>query len=331
MRLELRSKENASGICRFHGSTIQIYVRKGEHLWLPLIVTEHHELCYLRDWLEGKIKVGEITISAFGKRVNVFVPFKREVKLNLAEGVCGIDVNERSVDLCILKPSQEPKYVKLDTSKLAAIAHSMELKQKSIQKKLDLLPRRPVQKLRLKAKYSRRRRNRIDQVLHIVSKRIGEIVASERVEPVFEDLVGIRQSMSSKRKTKNGKALRKNMRRRLNQWPFRKLQLFAKYKALQRGFVTHYVDAKGTSNTCPICGAKNKPNGHVFSCKACSFSGDRHFVGAYNIAMRRWTKDVGRDVPPEWRQMQPTAEVVVPPEMLLAKAQKIPLQFDKGF
>jgi len=125
------------------------------------------------------------------------------------------------------------------------------------------------------------------------------------------------------------------MRRRLNQQPSRKLQFFAKYKALQRGVVAHYVHAKGTSNTCLVCGAKNRPNGHVFSCKTYSFSGHRHFISANNIAVRWWTKDVGSNVPPEWRQMQPQAEVAVPPEKLEVEEQKISVgagvQFNTGF
>jgi hypothetical protein len=71
MRLELWGDGNASGVCRFQGDAVQIRVRRGEYLWLPLIVTEHHELMYLKDWREGKLRVGEITISAFGDRANV--------------------------------------------------------------------------------------------------------------------------------------------------------------------------------------------------------------------------------------------------------------------
>ena len=97
MRLELWAGKNSTGICRFHGDAIQIRIRRGEHLWLPLVVTEHHELMYLSDWRDGKMNVGEVTISAFRGRANVFVPFKREVEPKPAEGICGIDVNERSL------------------------------------------------------------------------------------------------------------------------------------------------------------------------------------------------------------------------------------------
>lgn len=98
MRLELWTEGNAGGICRFHGNAVQIRVRRGEHVWLPLIVTEHHELTYLRDWHEGRSKVEEPTISLLGGRANVYVPFKHEVKAKPIEGTCGIDINERSVD-----------------------------------------------------------------------------------------------------------------------------------------------------------------------------------------------------------------------------------------
>jgi len=326
MRLELWGG-NSAGVCRVRGNAVQIRIRRGEYLWLPLVVTEHHKRMYLRDWQEGKATVGEITISIFRSRANVYVPFKREVEPKLSEGVCGIDINERSIDLCILKLGQKPQHIRLDCSKLASIAHSMELKQKSIQKKLDARSRRPLQKWRLREKYSKRRRNRTNQILHVISKEVAMISAKEKVKLIFEDLTNIRQSMRSKRRSKNGKALRRDMRRRLNQWPFRKLQFCVEYKALGLGYETHYLSHErvcGTSSTCPICGAKSRPNGHVFSCRACGFIADRHFVGAYNIAVRWWTKDVARHVPAEWRQMQPPAEELVASEKLEAEAQKIP-------
>lgn len=335
MRLKIWTEKNSTGIYRFFGNSIQIRVRRGEYLWLPLVVTKHHELMYLRDWREGKKRVGEITISRFREdRANVWVPFKREVKIKSAEGVCGIDVNERSINLCILKSSQEPKFISLDYSKLPAIKHASQLKRKSIQKKLDVPPQHPLQKQRLKAKYHRRERNRMNQLMHVVSKKVAGILSREKVEPVFESLTNIRQSMRSKRKSKNGKALRKDMRRRLNQWPFHKFQFYTEYKTLRSGYQTHYLpheQVRGTSSTCPICGARNKPNGHMFSCKVCGFKASRHFVGAYNIAARWLTKNVGSHVPPEWRQMQPMVDGAVLQAKSSVKVQKTRDKFATGF
>jgi len=325
MRLELWADKNASGICRFHGHAIQIRVRCGEHLWLPLVVTEHHELRYLQDWREGKLKVGEVIISIFKDQANVWVPFKREVEVKHVEGACGIDINERSIDLCILKPNQEPRFVKLDVSKLPAVMHSSQLKRRLIQQKLDALPQRPVQKRRLQAKYWRREHNRTNQILHVVSKQIAAIAERERTAVAFEDIKGIRGSMRSKRCSKTGRALRKDMRRRLNQWPFRKLQSYTEYKVLRCGLSTVMVSNYHKSKDCPICGRYNRPNGHAYRCRACGFEGDRHLVASWNIA-----KDVARNVPAEWRQMQPIVEAAVPPKKHSAETQRFPVQFCTG-
>jgi putative transposase len=330
MRLELWGDNNASGVCRFHGKAIQIRIRRGEHLWLPLVISEHHERMYVSDWREGKLKVGEITVSAFRDRANVFVPFKREVEPKQIEGVCGIDINERSVDLTILKPDEDPEHIKLDVSKLQAMRHSSQLKRKSIQEKLDALPRRPVQKRRLRAKYWRRERNRTNQVLHIVSKRIAEIAERRRVAVAFEGIKEIRKSMRSKRKPRNGRALRKDMRRRLNQWPFRKLQFYMEYKVTRLGLPTVEVSNYRKSKLCPMCGHYNRPNGHAYRCKACGFEASRHLVASWNIA-----KDGARHVPADRWQMQPMAERLVAAKKPSAEPERIPYQvevwFDTGF
>jgi len=326
MRLELWAGKNSTGICRFQSNVVQIRVRRGEYLWLPLVVTEHHELRYLRDWREGKTNVGEITISAFRDRANVYVPFKRGVEATRIGGVCGVDINERSVDLTILKPNERPKHITLDVSKLPAIRHASQLKRKSIQRKLDTPPQRPVQKRRLRAKYWRRERNRTNQILHVVSRQIAEIAERERVAVAFEGIKEIRKSMRSKRKSKNGKALRKDMRRRLNQWPFRKLQSYVDYKVTQHGLPTVEVSNYHKSKDCPICGRYNRPNGHAYRCQACGFEASRHLVASWNIA-----KDGARHIPADCWQMQRVAEWPVATAKLPAEPEKLPVQFSTGF
>ncbi len=325
MRLELWGDKNQTGVCRFKDNAIQIRIRRGEYLWLPLIVTEYHELMYLKDWREGKVKIGEITISTFRDRPNVFVPFKRKVEPKFIEGVCGVDINERSIDLTILKPDEQPKHISLDVSKLPAIRHASQLKRKSIQQKLDTPPQRPVQKRRLRAKYSRRERNRTNQILHVVSKQIAEIAERERVAVAFESIKGIRGSMRSKRKSENSQALRKDMRRRLNQWPFRKLQFYAEYKVARQGLPTVEVSNYHKSKDCPICGRYNRPNGHAYRCKACGFEASRHLVASWNIA-----KDGARHVPADCWQMQPMAERLVAAEKPSVEPERFPVRFSTG-
>lgn len=86
--------------------------------------------------------------------------------------------------------------------------------------------------------------------------------------------------MRSKRKSKNGKALRKDMRRRLNQWPFCKLQSYTDYKAARQGLPTVEVSSYRKSKDCPICGRYNRLNGHAYKCRSCGLETDRHFVAS---------------------------------------------------
>ncbi|MCR8472464.1 MAG: transposase, partial [Crenarchaeota archaeon] len=78
----------------------------------------------------------------------------------------------------------------------------------------------------------------------------------------------------------------REMNRRLHSIPFRKIQFYTSYKSMELGFKPETVKAENTSRTCPICGEISKPNGHVFKCRKCGFQADRHFIAAWNIAMK---------------------------------------------
>ncbi|MBS7609231.1 IS200/IS605 family accessory protein TnpB-related protein, partial [Candidatus Bathyarchaeota archaeon] len=111
----------------------------------------------------------------------------------------------------------------------------------------------------LLAKYSGRERRRIDDILHRASKIIASIVAKENIKPAIESLTNLRENIQYSKK----------MNRRLHSMPFRKIQFYISYKAMEYGFKPEIVKAKNTSKskTCPTCGELNKPNGHFFKCK----------------------------------------------------------------
>jgi transposase len=120
------------------------------------------------------------------------------------------------------------------------------------------------------------------------------------------------------------------MRRRLNQWPFRRLQSYVEYKVQRVGLPTVEVSNYRKSKLCPICGHYNRPNGHAYRCRACGFEASRHLVASWNIA-----KDGARHVPADCWQMQRAAEELVSPAKLPAEPEKIPclagVQFDAEF
>jgi putative transposase len=77
---------------------------------------------------------------------------------------------------------------------------------------------------------------------------------------VLEELANIRKRIR-RSKAING---------RLNRWSFRKLQEIIEYKAKLAGLNVTYVNAKGTSSLCPICGGRLSPNGYrQMKCKKC--------------------------------------------------------------
>jgi len=198
------------------------------------------------------------------------VTFKKTIEEQEYEGLLGIDVNEKSIDLAIIKPSKV-KFVKVDISEAKYIRDRYFKKRRSIQSKV-----KGKAKAKLLAKYSGREKRRVDAILHKTSKTIAKIVAEEKAKPVMEELKNIRK------KIKYGKRIN----RRLHSTPFRKTQSQIFYKSIEKGHKPETVDAKNTSKTCPICGELNKPNGHVFKCKRCGFQADRHLVAAWNIALR---------------------------------------------
>ncbi|MFQ5794209.1 MAG: RNA-guided endonuclease InsQ/TnpB family protein [Candidatus Bipolaricaulia bacterium] len=99
---------------------------------------------------------------------------------------------------------------------------------------------------------------------------------------VLEDLTHIR------RRTQ----VRKEQRYLHESWPFRQLQRFIEYKALERGIGVVYVDPHNTSKSCSRCGAIGVRQGLTFSC-ACGYRNHADYNGSYNIALRWHGREAG--------------------------------------
>ena len=83
------------------------------------------------------------------------------------------------------------------------------------------------------------------------------------------------------------------MNGRLHRWSFRKLQYIIEYKAKLNGLNVTYVEARGSSSYCPICGAKLSLNGHRrMRCRKCGYEEDRDFIAVKNL-LKRYQMDVG--------------------------------------
>jgi len=246
----------------FNWGSIKIATHKG-HLVIPFRLHEHAEK--FKGW---QVKGSRIVV--LDDKFNLHVTFKKAIEENGYDGILGIDVNEKSLDLAIIKPDKV-KFVKVDISLAKYIRDRYFKKRRSIQSKVKGKAR-----AKLLAKYSKREKRRIDAIIHKASRTISEIMAKEKVKPAMEKLKNIRE------KIKYGK----RMNRRLHSIPFRKIQSYIFYKSVEKGYKPETVNAKNTSKVCPICGELNKPNGHAFKCRRCSFQADRHLVAAWNIAAK---------------------------------------------
>ncbi|MHA1505706.1 MAG: RNA-guided endonuclease InsQ/TnpB family protein [Candidatus Asgardarchaeia archaeon] len=245
----------------FGWGSLKLATHKG-HITIPFKLHRH----------AGKFKDWEVKGSRLvknGDEYYLHVTFRKTVKMRKPEGLLGIDVNEKSIDLAIVKPDKV-EFIKIDISEVKRIRDRYFRKRGSIQSKTS-----GKTKSRLLAKYSGREKRRVNAILHKTSKIIAESVKGEKVIPVMEELKGIRERIRYS----------KRMNRRLHSMPFRKIQFYISYKSMEHGFKLEFVKAKNTSRICPICGEINEPNGHVFKCRS-GFQADRHLTAAWNIASK---------------------------------------------
>lgn len=246
----------------FSWGTLKLATHKG-HIMIPFKVHEHARK--FRDW-----EVKGSRLVRCGGEYYLHVTFRKTVKMRRPEGLLGIDVNEKSIDLAVLKPDKA-RFIKIDISEAKYIRDRYFRKRRSIQSRTS-----GETKSRLLAKYSGREKRRVNTILHKASKIIAKIIEEEKVIPVMEELKYIRKRMR----------YGKRMNRRLHSIPFRKTQFYISYKSMEHGFKPKFVKAKNTSRTCPICGELSKPNGHIFKCIKCGLRADRHLVAAWNIAAK---------------------------------------------
>ena len=147
-------------------------------------------------------------------------------------------------------------------------------------------------------KYGVREFNRIRDLYHKIANEIIRLALEFGATIiVLEDLRRIRDRIRFGRRL-NG---------RLHRWGFRLLQSIIEYKALLAGIRVVYVDPRGTSSLCPICGGRlrRSPNGRrLLKCPNCGLEADRDVIGAWNLALR-FREMWGVPAPPESPAMNP--------------------------
>jgi len=161
-------------------------------------------------------------------------------------------------------------------------------------------------------KYGVKEKNKVYQILHVVSKRI----TSENRGIIMEDIKGIRKLY------KKGNGQGSKYRGRMNSWSFYELQRQIEYKARWLGLPVKYVNANGTSSRCATCGSKMIPEEHrMLFCPCCNVVVDRDVNAAKNI-LARGTRDVPDAIQKEAMKQSKDVEQIVPSQ-LFVKRQKL--------
>ncbi len=195
---------------------------------------------------------------------------KHTVKINPA-GALGIDRNLDNITVA----TSSGENIRFDLSKATEIKAKYR-NVKSHFKRNDVKVRR-----RIYGKYGGKQKNRVNQIIHNVSKQIVTKAKDEKLGIVMENIKGIRKLY----RKGNGQGSR--YRGRMNGWSYYELQRQIEYKAKWEGIPVMYVGTWGTSSKCSICGCKTYPNEHrLLHCPKCNISVDRDVNVARNILAR---------------------------------------------
>ncbi|ADQ39824.1 transposase, IS605 OrfB family [Caldicellulosiruptor acetigenus I77R1B] len=154
-----------------------------------------------------------------------------------------------------------------------------------IQQKLSLCQKgsKRFRKLeKAKRKVLRKLGNQIRDVLEkYTSHLIGYCVKNGIGTIVLGDLKGIRD------RANHGKVTNQ----KVHQWMFGRIAKRIEEKAKFAGIDVVYVKENGTSQVCPVCDSKNKPENRNYECRSCGFKYHRDGVGAINI-YRKYTGEM---------------------------------------
>jgi len=122
-----------------------------------------------------------------------------------------------------------------------------------------------------------RHRRRVAQATHEAARAVVDFAVKERIGTL---VVGDPRGL-----LKRDSGRRQNLA--VNNWRPGQMIAALADKAALAGIDVELVDERGTSSTCPRCGAKvAKPKGRTFQCGTCKLVAHRDLVGATNIAPR---------------------------------------------
>ena len=230
----------------------------------------------LNNYVKKVLSVSSLKIRSFTLTANsVSICYSKEVEEIECTSIEGVDRNLRNLTV-----GNTVRVVQYDLSKAVDIAENTRSIIKSF-KRNDIRVRR-----KLYGKYGKRRKNRINQLLHYVSKGVVQRAKQEKTGIAFEDIRKIR------RLYQHGNYQARSFRSRLNSWSFAEIKRQIEYKAAWEGlpnFQLSVRETRGTSQLCPRCGKKitqvDRKTRGVW-CAQCRRWMDRDVIAAMNLSIK---------------------------------------------
>jgi len=203
----------------------------------------------------------------------VSICYSKEVPRIECTSTVGVDRNLRNLTI-----GNNEKVVQYNLAKTADIVESTRSIVRSF-KRNDVKIRK-----KLAFKYGQRRKNRVTQLLHHVSKAVVEKARGEGTAIAFEDITHIR------RLYRRGNGQSRDYRSQLNSWSFAAIKHQIEYKASWEGLPVIQLSVRETRNTsqlCPRCRKKiTQVDRRQLWCAECKRWMDRDVVAAMNISIK---------------------------------------------
>jgi putative transposase len=222
---------------------------------------------------DGGVKIRSFTLTANNI---VSICYSKEVEHIECSGTQGIDRNLRN--LTVGNPNEVVRY---DLSKTVDIAENTRAILKSF-KRNDIRIR-----TKLYQKYGMRRKRRVNQLLHRLTKAIVWRAKVNKTSLVFEDIRHIRRLY--RKGNHQGRSYRATMN---NAWSFGEVKRQIEFKAAWEGVPIIQLsvgDTRSTSQLCPQCGKKiaqvDRKTRQLW-CAECKRWMDRDVLAAMNLSIK---------------------------------------------
>jgi putative transposase len=257
----------------FSTKTLRVAVLNDE--WVELKLKWYK---YLDRYLDGSWRPGEILVSCRNGKILAYITFHRDVKPIDFRAVMGVDINFNNITYTVI--DLNGNLITMGVIPFKGLGRALHLKKlaEELQKRFSRSWWFLKWVRRVRGRWLNRARSILMDSAHKLSKRLAEIAKEYRALIVFEDLNKLKENGNSSYKLSWEKSL----------WCYKRIQMFAEYKAMVYGIKTVYVNPSKTS--------RKSPNGKKLRFINYRFVelGDvvtsRDVVASWNIALRGFKK-----------------------------------------